>query len=422
MFPSGRPVKLLTTTNRYYLALVTVLFVLGSGVLYVGIQRALAEEVDEQLLFHRDYLTGHIREAGTLPPVTNPNELTISRRPVFVGLGDTLIYDPAERTLVPFRQVSFPVALAGQRYWLTLRKSLIETSDILEVVLGVMLTVMGLLLGCLVLLNRWLSRWLWAPFHRTLASLRQYRLQQPQALELPATPIDEFSELNLALAQLTQRVTADYRALKEFTENAAHETQTPLAIMQAQLEQLMQLPDLPEAATRPIHELYRATLRLSRLHHALTLLSKIENRQFTDVRPVRLDELVHDKLRQLHDFLEAKQIEPVLHIAVPLAVTMHPLLADSLVSNLLQNAVKHNLPGGQLQVRIDAHALEIRNTGLLLNGDPVELLGRFRKHNAASDSPGLGLSIAQQICAHYGGQLRYTFTPAGAWHTLRAEF
>ena len=417
-----RTLKLLTTTNRYYLVLVLVLFALGTGVLYIGIQRALAEEVDEQLLFHRDYMRQHIREAGALPPVTNPNELTIDWRPQPAGLGDTLIYDPVERTLVPFRQVSFPVELHGQRYWLTLRKSLIETSDVLEVVLTVMLTVMGGLLGCLVLLNRWLSRWLWAPFHRTLTSLRSYRLQQPQALELPVTPIDEFSELNQALAQLTQRVTADYQALKEFTENAAHETQTPLAIMQAQLEQLMQLPELPATATAPVRELYRATLRLSRLHQALTLLSKIENRQFTDARPVHLDALVGDKLRQLQDFLEAKQIEPVVHVVAPLSVAMHPALADSLVSNLLQNAVKHNIEGGQLRVRIDAHTLEVRNTGLPLDGDPMQLLGRFRKHNAASDSPGLGLSIAQQICAHYGGQLSYTFTPDGAWHTLRAQF
>lgn len=414
--------KLLTTTNRYYLVLVTVLFVLGTGVLYVGIQRALAEEVDEQLLYHRDYLTRHIREAHALPPVTNPNELTIARRPRPAGLGDTLLYDPAERTMVPFRTVTFPVEVRGQRYWLTLRKSLIETSDVLEVVLTVMLTVMGLLFGSLVLLNRWLSRWLWAPFHRTLTSLRTYRLQQPEALELPATPIDEFSELNQALAQLTQRVTADYRALKEFTENAAHETQTPLAIMQAQLEQLMQLPELPGTAAQPVHELYRATRRLSRLHQALTLLSKIENRQFTEAQPVQLDGLVRDKLAQLQEFLDAKQIDPVLRVVAPLSVAMHPDLADSLVSNLLQNAVKHNLPGGQLQVRVDARALEIRNTGLPLDGDPTELLGRFRKHNAASDSPGLGLSIAQQICGLYGGQLRYTFTPDGAWHTLRVEF
>ncbi|OON66239.1 sensor histidine kinase [Hymenobacter sp. CRA2] len=414
--------KLLTTTNRYHLALVTALFVLGTAALYYGLQRALAHEVDEQLGLHRTFLAERVQRTQALPPILTPNEFSISPAPRAEGYGDTLLLDPAEGTQVPFRQVTFRVQVQGRPYWLTVRKSLIETADVLQVVLTVMLPVMALLFVSLVLLNRWLSRWLWAPFQHTLAALRRYQLQQPQTLALPPTRIDEFSELNQAVTQLTERVAADYRALQEFTENAAHETQTPLAIMQAQLEQLMQLPELPAAAARPVQELYRGTLRLSRLHQALTLLSKIENRQFTDARPVRLDELLADKLEQLQDFAEAKQLQPELVVAAPLTVAMHPALADSLVSNLLQNAIKHNRHGGSLRVSLTAEALEIANTGPALSGDPMQLLGRFRKHNAASDSPGLGLSIAQQICAHYGYQLHYAYRAAQQLHILRVQF
>lgn len=414
--------KLLTTTNRYYLALATILFLLGTGLLYVGIQRALAHEVDEQLLLHQTYLTKHIQRTGQLPAGTNPLELTIRRTPHPAGLTDTLLFDPVEQTQVPFREVSFPVQVQRETYWLTLRKSLIETEDVLEVVLTVMLTVMLLLFGSLVLLNRWLSRWLWAPFQRTLGALRGYQLQQPQSLELPATPIDEFSELNQAVTQLTQRVAADYRALKEFTENAAHETQTPLAIMQAQLEQLLQLPELPETAATSVHELYKATLRLSRLHQALTLLSKIENRQFSGAVALPLNEVVREKLRQLQDFWEAKELAPDVVITTPVVRQMHPALADSLVSNLLQNAVKHNHRGGTLRVQLTPTGLEVSNTGPRLTTDPMLLLGRFRKHNAASDSPGLGLSIVHQICTFYGFQLTYLFDEQEVLHTLRVKF
>ncbi len=52
-------------------------------------------------------------------------------------------------------------------------------------------------------------------------------------LQLPAPTIEEFAELNQALNQLSERLVADYKSLCQFTENAAHETQTPLAIMQA---------------------------------------------------------------------------------------------------------------------------------------------------------------------------------------------
>jgi signal transduction histidine kinase len=414
-------VKLLTTTNRYYFALVAVLFVVGGAGLYYGTQWALAHEVDEQLLFHRDYLTRDIQRTGLLPVITNPHELSIGDQPQVAGLGDTLLYDPVERTHVPFRTVSFAVDVDGRRHWLTLRKSLIETREALGVTVGLMLGMMSVLLMSVVLLNRWLSRWLWAPFRSTLVALRGYQLQQPQSLLLPATAIDEFSELNQAVNQLTERVAADFRALKEFTENAAHETQTPLAIMQAKLEQIMQLDELPTAAVPPLQDLYQATLRLSRLHHALTLLSKIENRQFADAVPVQLNELVADKLAQLQDFSEAKRLKVTLSVQAPLTLRMHPLLADSLVNNLLQNAIKHNYPGGHLWIQLDAAGLEITNSGPALTVDPAQLLGRFRKHNAASDSPGLGLSIVQQICTLYGFRLSYTFAGKEALHMLRVQ-
>ena len=414
--------KLLTRTNRYYLALSALLFVLGTGLLYGGLQYALAHEVDEQLQQQRTYLTVRIRVTGALPTVTMPQELTIDGPTRSESLRDTVIFDPVEHEAVPFRVVSFPVSVRGQVHWLTLRKSLLETEDVLKVIMAVMLAVMALLFGSLLLLNRWLSQWLWAPFRRTLKALRSYQLQQPESLVLPPTPIDEFSELNQAVAQLTRRVAADYRALKEFTENAAHETQTPLAIMQAQLEQLVQDPELPGRTLGAVQEVYRAALRLSRLHQALTLLSKIENRQFSDGRPVRLDEVVQEKLRQLEDFLEAKELRPEVDVQVPVSVVMHPALAESLVGNLLQNAVKHNLLGGLLRVQLSTAALEISNTGPALRTDPMLLLGRFRKHYAASDSPGLGLSIAEQICTYYGFRMAYEYAPAGHLHTLRVTF
>lgn len=414
--------KLLARTNRYYLGLSAVLFVLGTGLLYAGLQRALAHEVDEQLRQQQAYLTERIRVTGALPTITMPQELTIDGPRRAAGQRDTVLFDPVEREDVPFRVITFRVVVRGQPHWLTVRKSLLETEDLLQVILEVMLAVMGLLFGSLVLLNRWLAGWLWAPFRRTLKALRGYQLQQPQSLELPATPVEEFSELNQAVTQLTHRVAADYRALKEFTENAAHETQTPLAIMQAQLEQLVQEPELPSRVVASVQTVYRATRRLSRLHQALTLLSKIENRQFGGGAPVQLDEVIQEKLRQLADFLEAKDLTPQVGPLAPVALVMHPALAESLVGNLLQNAVKHNVPGGLLTVQLTAGALEITNTGPALSTDPMLLLGRFRKQNAASDSPGLGLSIAEQICTYYGFQLRYAFAAAGNLHTLRVQF
>jgi signal transduction histidine kinase len=412
--------KLLAQTNRYYALLVTVLFALGGVVLYFSLQWALRNEVDEQLLAQQEALTSPRASAHSGPP--RADSLLISRTPRPGGLHESVFYDEDEQTMVPYRELSFPVVRGGIRYWVTLRKSQFETEDLLLVVLSVMLAVLAGLLLSLVVLNRWLARRLWTPFQRTLAALRAYGLHRHDTLALPATSIDEFSELNQALTQMSTRLAAEYQRLKDFTENAAHETQTPLAIMQAQLEQLAQDESLRPGSAVLVGELYGTSRRLSRLHQALTLLSSIENEQFARARPVRLDQVVADKAEQLQERAVARGLTlSVIVTGVP-ALTMHPGLADSLVSNLLQNAVKHSLPGGAIHVMLGANALIVANSGPTVEGDPARFFERFRKLNAASESPGLGLSIVQQICRYYGFALRYEFAPAGAIHTLTVDF
>ncbi|GAA4046885.1 hypothetical protein GCM10022409_36200 [Hymenobacter glaciei] len=416
--------NLLNATTRYYLLLALFLFGVGSVGLYYGISWALRGEVDEQLAGRRLELLARAR-AGQLPPVAELAALLdIDCQPRHPGARDTLLLDTQEHEMVPHRQLSFMLAAPGQPpVSITLRKSLVETEELLGVVLGVMLAVLALLLAGMVGLNRWLSARLWAPFRHTLGALRGYNLQQHQPLALPTPAVAEFAELNHALNGFSQRLVADYESLREFTANAAHETQTPLAIMQAQLEQLLQVPALAQdpAAAPLVAELYGATLRLSRLHQALSLLSKIENRQFAAAQPVRLDELLTEKMAQFEPLFEARELRYGLDVAAPVVLHLHHGLADSLLQNLLQNAVRHNVRGGELLVVLTPRELKVSNTGPATTGDPARFFERFRKHNAASDSPGLGLSIVQHICGYYGFGLRYTLSEDGTRHTLRVR-
>ena len=417
--------KLLAATTRYYLLLAAILFLAGSLGLYYGVNGALRGEVEEQLLARQRELNEKAR-ANQLPPVALLQVLLpVSRQPRQVGFRDTLMLDAQEHEQVPNRQLTFALQTAGEgTVWVTIRKSLVEAEDLISVVLAVMLSVLALLLGGVVLLNRWLSGRLWAPFRHTLAALRRYDLHQHQPLQLPTPAVDEFAELNHALVQLSQRLVADYENLREFTANAAHETQTPLAIMQAQLEQLLQVPALADdpAAAPLVADLYGATLRLSRLHQALSLLSKIENRQFAQAQPVRLDQLLEEKVAQLEPLFAARELRYGLDISTgPVVVQMHPGLADSLLQNLLQNAVKHNVRGGEVAVFLSATELKVTNTGPAVVGDPARFFERFRKHNAASESPGLGLSIVQQICGYYGFGVAYSVADEGPRHTLEVR-
>ncbi|WP_133271102.1 sensor histidine kinase [Hymenobacter radiodurans] len=416
--------KLLAATNRYYLLLAGLLFTIGSVLLYVGVLWALREEVEERLFQQREYLTRAVQRTGKLPNTPFEGRTSLSATPQPVGLRDVLLLEPLENELEPYRQLTFVLPLEGRPQWVSLSKSLLETKDVRRLILQLLLGVLGSLLGGMVVLNRWLARRLWAPFERTLHQLQGYDVRHHQVLHLPDTRIEEFTQLNRALTSMSQRVANDYTMLKEFTENAAHETRTPLAIMQAKLEQLLQLPDLPPAAAPLISDLYTATQRLTRLHQSLTLLSKIENRQFIAAEPIRLEEVLREKLHQLEDFIQAKRLRLEVSLTPVPALPLHPALVDSLVSNLLHNAIRHNHEGGLLRVLLTATELEITNTGPALPAkeQPAQFFERFRKHNMASDSPGLGLSIVQRIGELYGFDIHYAYAPEQALHTLRVVF
>src|SRR5439155_3283474 len=98
--------------------------------------------------------------------------------------------------------------------------------------------------------------------------------------------------------ELTERNRLVYLSQKEFTENASHEMQTPLAVLQTKLELLMQTEPITEEQAAIISSLNDTSSRLSRLNRSLLLLTKIENNQYQETEPVQVAE-VCDKVIDL---------------------------------------------------------------------------------------------------------------------------
>ncbi len=422
--------KLLARQNRYYVAITAGLFALGSAGLFGGVRAVTRAELDEDLYADATRLR-RLAGAGLAIAVPGDRQPTTPRllltRPAAAGLRDTTLPDPAEAnepTL--YRQLVTPIPTPTGPRWLVVRRSLLEADDVGLLILGVLLPVMAALLGLLLLVNRWLGRRLWQPLGATLRAVAAYDGARPLHLSTP-TDIDEFAQLNSALMQMSGRVAREIETLRQFTENAAHETQTPLAILRTGLDQLGQVPDLPPPAWPLLADAQAGVRRLSRLMQSLTLLSKIENGQFgaptgpgARPAPVDLVPLVTDQLARLADFIAAKDLRLTLDLA-PGTLPLPPALAESLVLNLLQNAVKHNLPGGTLHVATSAAGLLVRNSGPNPTQPPVRFFERFRKHDPTTDSPGLGLAIVAQIARAYNLELRYTFEPTEKQHVLQVS-
>lgn len=201
----------------------------------------------------------------------------------------------------------------------------------------------------------------------------------------------------------------DYRSLREFTENASHEIQTPLALINARVEQFIQSKDLGENHTYWIEEIYHAARRMSRLNQGLLLLAKIENQQFTGQEELDLSQLALNKLKDFEDILQHKDITLSVQSTGSFRKSMSPALADILLTNLINNAIRHNYNGGELRLESGTDYLKVSNTGNPLKSDPERLFERFKKESTGAESLGLGLAIVKQICDNCELRISYRY-------------
>jgi signal transduction histidine kinase len=257
-----------------------------------------------------------------------------------------------------------------------------------------------LLLIALVILNRQTSRRLWTPFFTTMNTIRGYDIRQNKPLSLEATTgIEEFDRLNQTLLALIDHVDKAYRNQKQFTENASHELQTPLAIIRSKVELLMEGSGLNEDSAGLLQEITEANERLSQMNKNLLLLTRIENGQYPEVEPVALSGLVERLSSFFREYYEneTEAITTTVSIQPGVTITANPALIEILVNNLLRNAYIHNIPHGWVEVRLSNNALIILNSGPILDIDPQRLFDRFRKGRVDNRTTGLGLSLVLQI-------------------------
>jgi signal transduction histidine kinase len=125
-------------------------------------------------------------------------------------------------------------------------------------------------------------------------------------------------------------------------------------------------------------------------------------------------------LGQFKDFIQSKNLETKSEMMEEVELVMNPDLADLLFTNLLNNAIKHNIHDGWISIRLDRAAIEIKNTGKDPQVNPELFFKRFKKSEPSSESPGLGLSIIKKVADFYGMTVLYSY--AKGIHCLRIAF
>lgn len=406
--------RLLSKTIRSYFLYSFIVFLLAIPLFYFIIKGILARSVDKDLITQKEELVRKLDRSMRFDPFDLLDALDPDAQLLpspTIRLYDTLYtakyFNRLTREVVPYRVLSSNVVIRGQYYVIELKRSLVDNESLIQSIVLVQALLLLVVGTGLVLINQRLSEQIWKPFYQTIRRMRNYRMEQDDVLRFEESKIEEFNDLNHTLQQLTERNHRVYQLQKEFTENASHEMQTPLAILQSKLDLLMQTEPLTAEQAALISNLADANGRLGRLNKSLLLLSQIENNQFPETEAVNMEEVCERTAAQLSYQTEAKNISVQTSYAGSLLVQANKSLMEVLVNNLLTNAIRYNYEGGSIRLECSGRALLVANTSHLPPLNQERLFERFHKESGQQQSIGLGLAISKKICSLYGFALRY---------------
>lgn len=404
--------KLFTKYNRINITATIFIFLAGSVAFYFVLDYVLIRQLDGSLRSEKQEITEYIQLHQQLPEIQNTKDQWIqvvkTNQPLSKSITKSIpVYNKAEEEQEYIRQLLFTVTIQQQNFLVTVNKSETEKEELLKLIILVTLSMVAMILLFNYLINRRLISSIWQPFYNTINSIKDYAANQ-QSLTLSKEPIDEINLLNESLNSMTDRIQKDFYALRSFTENASHEMQTPLAIIRSKVESLYQFAEGKEQMMQQLLSIEDACLKLSKLHQSLLLLTKLENKQFILNESINLVNILEQKCAERKELFESKNINLEIS-AVNFEMNFHRHLAEILITNLLNNAIRYTAPGGTITITVNPQSLSCSNTASTGSLDTEKVFSRFYKASNSDLGTGLGLSIIKEICNAAGFSIAYHF-------------
>lgn len=418
--------RLLLKVTLYYLAITLLVFGVGGIITYNIFQKQIQLETDRYLISRLWSLQNSI-ENGESPFAFISKSLSIkeidnSFEETSYSFSDTLANHPNPRIdkLEIHRKLKTIRKIKGKTYKVEIFDVIIESDDIFSSVFQSQTRLFIILGAALVIFSFLVSTWLFRPFNITIQAIKNFSLNDSSEINLGKTNTKEFNELNQILTRMIQKSKNDYKSLKDFSENASHEMQTPLAVSKGKIELLLQSKNLDEEQLQLISSTYDAINHLSKMSRSLSLLTKIENNEFTDLQEINLTEKISKSIFDFQELLDLKKIIINHEVENFVMVQSDPVLIQILITNLFQNAIRHNIAGGHIYMELTKEYLKISNTGKPLTVPSDSLFKRFKKDNQSSGTIGLGLAIAKKICDINDFVINYYYKDNE--HTLKVLF
>ncbi len=402
--------KLISKISLYNLILMMLIYLVLGVVVFSGVKYIYTKESKDDLYDFKDLIEDQIQN-GIFP--SNPPYLVVEKlegkHKKKKDFKVIKMKDYDDDSVDDFYELIAVKKIKGAYYRISIRSKIIESEEFLETIFKSLIALFFVQIVITVIVNYRISKKLFKPFYQILEELKKFSVSSPDKTNFQLSGIHEFEVLKESLNQMIDKIINDYSNLKEFTENAAHELQTPLSIMQNKIENIIQTPNLDKDVLEEIISIQKSISRLRKLNKSLLLLAKVESSTYYNTEEINLNEIVQNNIDRLNDIIDLKEIKLEIEESQTCITTMNRDLADILIANLIENAIKHSHSGALLQLTIHSDKLIISNSGDAIIPNSAEIFERFAKGNQSDSSHGLGLAIVAKICNLFGIKIRYSY-------------
>ena len=409
--------KLLTKTSLNFISASVLFFLVGSMAMYFSVRNIIAEDLQNRLLQQQNEFIYTAQQNKLTDLVSELVFVQTTENKQLYSFSDTVLISNEKYML--YRKLAFSYSQNEQDYKVSILLSQSE-SDMLIMKIVIMNVGFAMLFFLIMFfVNRHSIKSALGVFYSTIRKLEDFEVSQSATLSLDTAEIEEVKKLNQVFEKMSAQIRQDFISQKEYTENVSHELQTPLAIISSKADELMQADNLSKEQIEQLALLLETTNRLSKINQSLIFLTKIDNRFYTEGATFSLNDLIKEKLTLFTEAIKDKNIQLKVDLSDITHIYMDKYLAETMLVNLIKNAIVHNENGGELSIILSNQSLIISNSGKVLTFPESDIFKRFIRSEHNKKSLGIGLSIVKRICELYNFDIQYSFNKN---HTFTLKF
>ena len=409
--------KLITKSSLTFISASVIFFLIGSIVMYFSVRNIVSTNLNSILIEKKEEIILQSKSYDLKNYKSKNVYINFCKNVYEENFSDTVLIENGKYVL--YRKLDFVLSQENKNFKISILEPQKRTDLLITKLVIMILGLAFLFFLILFFVNRHSIKSTLKVFYKTIQKLEKFDINNNKDFKLDTASTFEIKKMNTVIQKMADSLKKDFESQREYVENVSHELQTPLAIINSKLDELIQSDNLSQIQLEQLAVILESTNRLSKINHALIFLTKIDNRLFTNESKFCLNTLVKKQLEMFNDVINEKEINLKTKFTQKLNIYMNIQLAETMISNLIRNSIIYNNKQKKVNIFIKNDSLIISNTGKKLTFPENKIFDRFKKSNLNTRSLGIGLSVVKSICNLYTFDIRYRHNKM---HTFTIKF